>query len=187
MSAKRSERPRGLADGASAEQAEHLRSLLAYDPATGHLTWREDRFTGGGRRRHIVAGQMAGFVDKKHGYRLININDRPYLAHRLAWLHMTGAWPTADIDHINGDRDDNRWHNLRDVRRQVNLQNIRAAKGHKKHGTLLGTAWHAKTQRWRALIKVDGKQKSLGYFRTEAEAHAAYVAAKRRLHEGCTI
>ena len=179
--------PTGLRGATPADQAREVREMLDYDPATGRLTWKADRFCWNGRRRHVAAGQEAGFISTQTGYRMVSVFNRPYMAHRLAWLHMTGDWPAADIDHMNGDRADNCWHNLRDVRRQVNLQNIRAAKGHKKHGTLLGTAWHAKTQRWRALIKVDGKQKSLGYFPTEAEAHAAYVEGKRRLHEGCTI
>lgn len=174
-------------DASQAEWAKRVRELLNYDPETGIIRWRVDRYCWGGRRRHIEAGQIAGTLSKQNGYRFINIDNRPHPAHRLAWVWMRGEYPQADIDHLNGRRDDNRWSNLRDASRLINLQNIRRPKANKKHGNLLGTAWHAKSKAWRALIKVDGRQKCLGYFKTEPDAHKAYIEAKRLLHEGCTI
>ena len=166
--------------------ADRLRELLAYDPQTGAFTWRLARVAWNGRRVIARPGDVAGTVCK-NGYRAINIDGTPRLEHRLAFLWMTGEWPEADVDHINGDRADNRWANLRPASRRMNLQNRRGPSSNRKHGHLLGTAWHAKTQKWRALIKHDGRQKSLGYYETEQAAHYAYVEAKRRLHEGCTI
>lgn len=165
--------------------AETVRAMFDYDPLTGRLSYREDRRCGRGRIS-MKAGDEAG-TQRPTGYRLVNIGGKPMLTHRLAWLHVHGEWPQHDIDHINGDPSDNRLANLRDVPHSVNQQNLRRSTKGRKHGTLMGTAWHAGTRKWRALIAVNGRQKSLGYFATEEQAHQAYIAGKRRYHEGCTI
>ena len=83
-----------------------IKKLLDYDPATGYLTWKETR-------RTKKKGARAGSIDNL-GYRCLAMaNKRTYKAHRLIWKIMTGEEPTGTIDHINGDRDDNRWENLR--------------------------------------------------------------------------
>lgn len=165
--------------------AAKVREMFEYDPLTGRLTWRTDRRCGRGRIS-ALAGTEAG-TQRPTGYRLVNIGGKPMLTHRLAWLHFHGQWPQHDVDHLNGDPSDNRLANLRDVPHIVNLQNRRKAQKGRKHGSLMGTAWHAGTRKWRALIMVGGRQKSLGYYATEEEAHQAYIAGKRRYHEGCTL
>jgi|SRR5262249_13953776 len=86
--------------------AERLREVLSYDPETGTFTWR---VSGGGRRTSGVAGHH----DRAwKGYVCIAVDGRKYRAQRLAFLYMTGDWPPAQIDHINGDTSDNRWANL---------------------------------------------------------------------------
>lgn len=110
------------------------------------------------------------------------------MAHRLAWVHVHGSWPAGDIDHINGDKLDNRIANLRDVTRSVNKENMRSARGDNKVG-LLGV--HVRRQNttrpYVASIRVSGKLIHLGAHNTPEAAHAAYLEAKRRLHSGCTI
>lgn len=168
---------------------QHVREVLNYDPESGIFYWKKNITTGRGRVL-IQAGTVAGTVTTsvpRKPYIAININGCPRLAHRLAWLYVHGVWPTHRIDHWDGNGLNNAIRNLRDVLPAVNSQNMRNVTKGKKHGSMLGTAWHGKTRKWRALIMVDGRQKSLGYFATEAEAHAAYVAGKRVLHEGCTI
>lgn len=97
---------------------------------------------------------------------------------------MTGGWPTNEIDHKNGVKDDNRFGNLRQATHLLNQQNQRKAQRKNKAG-LLGVC--AKRNGFMASIKVNGKNKWLGSFSTPELAHAAYVAAKRKFHEGCTI
>lgn len=109
-----------------------------------------------------------------------------YPTHRLVWLYHHGVMPSGHIDHINGDPDDNRIENLRDVSVMVNRQNIKRAYKSKRRG-LLGAHFNKASGKWAAAICVNYKQIHLGFFATAEDAHAAYLAAKRRLHEGCTI
>ena len=157
--------------------ADRVREVLAYDPETGQFTWRVRTGPRG------VVGARAGTTDLR-GYRRIDIDGCTYWAHRLAWLHVHGTWPEVEIDHINGDRADNRIVNLRSVPRGVNQQNLRRAHKNNRSGLLGVSKWR---NRWGARIKVDGVQTWLGVFDTPQEAHEAYLAAKRQMHDGCTI
>ena len=86
--------------------ADEARELLDYDPATGVLRWKRNMTP---RAR---AGKEAGVIQMGR-YRRGGIRGRYYMSHRLAWLIVTGEWPTQEIDHINGACADNRWSNLR--------------------------------------------------------------------------
>jgi hypothetical protein len=158
--------------------AERLRELLDYDPETGVFTWKK---TNGNRR---LAGSVAGGRQDSAGYLRGGIDGRVYFAHRLAWLHFHGEWPKGIIDHINGDRTDNRIANLRDVSQTVNLQNQRKARG---RSGLMGASWVELRKKWTARIKIDKKVISLGSYQTAEEAHRVYMEAKRRLHIACAI
>lgn len=157
--------------------AERLRELVSYDPMTGVMH----------RKRSIsnktkIGDEIAGV--QQDGYLLGSVDGRQYLVHRLAWLYANGAWPNGDIDHINGQRTDNRIENLRDVPRRINQENIRFARSHSKTG-LLGVS--PKDGRYRARINVHGRAVYIGKFDTAEKAHHAYLEAKRKLHDGCTI
>ena len=156
---------------------EDVELLLSYDATTGHMTWRVDR--GKGR-----AGERAG-TRHPHGYRQIKLKGRLYLTHRLAWLLMTGAWPRHTVDHINGDRTDDRFENLRDVPQGINSQNRRKPQRNNTTGFLGVTE---RQGRFRAAVQSpSGKTHAAGSYATAEEAHAAYIDKKRELHEGCTI
>lgn len=157
--------------------ADRLRELLDYNPNTGAFTRRI-------RRGAQPPGALAGTVNGK-GYRQVFIDGKIYLEHRLAWLYVHGRWPQDDVDHINCVKSDNRIANLRDVPNEINAQNVRRAR--KTHGPL-GCTFDKKVGKWMAQIKLHGNVcKYLGYFDDPDDAHAAYLDAKRKLHDGCTI
>lgn len=156
---------------------ERLRALLRYNRHTGAFTWLQKASS------NTIVGTEAGCLSK--GYRVIRIDGRLYRANRLAWFYVTGVWPEFDVDHRDTDPGNNRWRNLRDVPHAVNNQNLR--RPHRDNeGGLLGTSKIG--SRWRATIGLGGgKTKHLGCFASTEAAHAAYVAAKRSLHEGNTL
>lgn len=157
--------------------AARLRELLHYDWRTGLFTWLQDQKNG-----QIRAGSVAG--TPSGGYILIGIEGRRYRAHRLAWFYMKGKWPSEQIDHRNTVRNDNRWRNLREATREVNTQNLRRAKSTNRLGVLGVREYRG---RFNAGITVNRKRKHLGTYDTPEMAHAAYLKAKRELHEGCTL
>lgn len=158
--------------------AARLRELLHYNPDSGLFTWVVST------TRRIRVGAIAGTLVKE-GYVSIGVDRDLHRAHRLAWLYVYGEWPKHDIDHINGNRSDNRIANLRDVTRTVNLQNLRLAHKDKQSNAPLGV--YTDKKKWAAAIRVNGERVRLGNFNTPEEAHAAYLEAKRKHHEGCTI
>lgn len=153
---------------------EWLKELLHYDPETGAFKWLVDRSS-----RH-KAGSMAGSFNSK-GYLQIMIQRRNYLAHRLAWLYMTGSWPEDQVDHRDLNKANNRWSNLRAANDSQNQQNKAATRNVGSSG-LLGVTWSKAARKWAAQIKVNGKRIYLGLFVEAEDAHQAYLAAKRELH-----
>lgn len=152
-------------------------NVLDYCPRTGVFTWKVSPGP------TDVAGNVAGHLNDE-GYIIISIGYKNYKAHRLAWLCTYGELPSSMLDHINGNRSDNRIENLRQVTNCVNQRNVVAANSNSKSG-LRGAAWSKSVKKWRAQIKVNGKDVSLGYFDTKEEAHEAYMKAKRQHHPEC--
>lgn len=148
---------------------ERLTQLLHYDPETGVFRWRKSR---GGYR----AGSVAGC--KTQGRIVIRVDRRSYLAHRLAFLYMVGAWPPEDVDHINGIGEDNRWVNLRAANNSQNSANRKSA----NPSGLKGASWNKSKRKWEAHITKNYKRHYLGLFPTPEEAHMAYCEAADRLH-----
>jgi hypothetical protein len=145
--------------------------LLSYDPETGEITWRV-------KRGYMRAGSKAGCIGVK-GYAQIGVSGRTYPAHRLAWLLHFGAFPPEQLDHINGDRADNRIANLRACTNTQNQQNVAIRVGVSGH---IGVTWHKRSGKWHARIKHERKRTHLGQFDSIEDAAAAYQAAKRELH-----
>jgi hypothetical protein len=159
-----------------------LRKILAYDDQMAVLRWRVPV------SRRFKAGDIAGCA-RKDGRYVVRVRGSLYYQHRVVWALVHGAWPSGEIDHINGDESDNRIENLRDVSSTVNQQNKRKAFKKSKTG-LLGASpagCPGEIGRYVAFIGGPDGRKNLGYFDTPEEAHAAYVAAKRKIHAGCTI
>lgn len=163
---------------------EVLRQLLRYDPETGKLFWRErgpEWFTSSGRTWNSrYAGTEALAWVMVNGYKQGAVLNRNMMAHRVIWALQTGAWPVADIDHINGDRADNRWCNLREATRTQNNQNRRSIAG--RSSKYLGVSRVKSSGKWDVRIVVDGKQKCLGHYDDEMEAAMVYDEAARTYH-----
>lgn len=151
--------------------------LLDYDAETGLFTWKPRQ--NNNKFNATRAGKTCGRTHK-NGYVDIGINGKKIAAHRLAWLYVKGQWP-AEIDHINGDRADNRLANLRECTHAENCQNY-PVKTSNTSG-FPGVSWHKGAKCWRATIVINRKQKSLGTFDTRLEAYQAYLAAKNELHK----
>lgn len=152
--------------------AQRLREVLHYNPDSGDWIWLKTLSV----RRE--AGSPAGEV-KSSGYLFIGVDGSRYRAHRLAWLYMTGVWPTEQVDHINGVRSDNRWINLRAANNTQNAANMRVrysnivgVKGVKKYEGKRGV-------RWRAAISIQRKTRHLGSFASLEEAQSAYALAAK--------
>jgi hypothetical protein len=153
--------------------AEILRNLLAYDSATGVFSWRV-------RAGPCSAGSIAG-SQTEQGYWVIGIGRKVYKAHRLAYLYMTGEWPSKQIDHRNIDHADNRWNNLRHADASKNKANNPGYRG-RKYDLPKGVyrAWGCRTRPFVAQIRVRGENIYLGSHPTTEEAHAAYSAAANK-------
>ncbi|MFY8105622.1 MAG: HNH endonuclease signature motif containing protein [Elstera sp.] len=150
---------------------ERLKSLLSYDPCSGHFTWLVDR----GMMR--CKGRRAGTPDDT-GYLIIRVDYVIYKAHRLAWFYMTGKWPKEYIDHINGDKADNRWVNLREANPAQNSINSRPRQN--KTG-FPGVSISSKNS-FKAKIKVNNVSVYLGNFATAEEAHEAFKKSAASYH-----
>jgi len=154
-----------------------LKELLHYDPETGEFT----RLVA--TSNVVKVGDIIGKGAKTNWYKRVGIDGRDYYLHRLAFLYMVGDWPRFDVDHISGNRTDNRWCNLRDVPTQTNLQNVRRASSRSKSG-VLGVVHLPHRKRWVSSVQIDGRQQFLGSFKTAQEAETAYLEAKRKHHAG---
>jgi len=154
-----------------------LRELFDYDPETGVFT----RKISNGKR--LRTGKLSGHVSTS-GHLQLFIDGKLHAAHRMAWLYVHGVLPTHCIDHINGNRADNRIVNLRDVTLAENCQNKRFARSDSTTG-LIGVTPHGSS--WRARIQIGSTRKNLGTFATAHLAYAAYLTAKRQFHTTCTI
>lgn len=153
--------------------AERLRQVLIYNEDTGLFTWRISR-------PKCSAGSRAGRERDMNGYWQIKIDYCLYYSHRLAWLYMTGHWPSLQIDHIDGNKGNNRWDNLREVNTKQNQEN-RNSKTRSKSG-VRGVDWSDLQKQWRARIGHHCREIHLGWFATFEEAKAASDAAELALY-----
>lgn len=150
--------------------AKRLREVLRYDPATGIFVWL-DRSEASPQWRARYVGKRAG---SKSG------NGQGYTEHRLAWLYVTGSWPESQIDHINCNRAENRFSNLREATNSENMQNSGARKNNTSG--FKGVAWDKRNKKFIASIGVGGKLLYLGRFFDPRVAAQAYCAAAEKFH-----
>lgn len=151
-------------------------SQLRYEPDTGQFIWLVRKNSRGGT---VAPGKVAG--TPKDGYVQIKIEGQQWRAHRLAWLLMTGSLPDKgrEIDHVNGDRSDNRWVNLREATRSQNATNSGLSK--KNKSGVRGISWIKRDSKWDARIRVNGTLHLIGRFAEKEDAIRARKDAERRL------
>lgn len=151
-----------------------VRQLLDYNPESGAFLWKIATSS------KNPVGSVAGVVNNA-GYRLISIDGKKYLAHRLAWLYVHGVWPKGDIDHINRDKLDNRLINLREATRTQN--NVNSKVRSDNTSGYRGVTWHRDSQKWRVTVHLNKKQYQVGMFESLEEAVEAQKAAQSKLHK----
>lgn len=148
---------------------EELSSLISYDPDLGTIIRKKD-------------GKTLRGMKMSNGYLVHRFFGCNLRAHRIAFALMTGRWPSHDIDHQNGVRDDNRWNNLREATRSQNLRNS-ALRPHSRSG-FKGVYQPKGKQSFTAYISIGNRKVHLGQFRTAAEAHARYMQAAKNVAAG---
>lgn len=160
---------------------EVLRQLLRYEPETGNLFWQARPVESFATQMQAktwntrFAGRKA-FTARAVGYPHGRINGKAHLAHRVIWAMQTGSWPQHQVDHINGDRSDNRWVNLREATEAQNQWNkgVRkdCASGYKGVRRVRG--------KWQARLRTNGHTIQIGGFETAEDAFAAYCEESAR-------
>jgi hypothetical protein len=154
-----------------------LIELLDYDQNTGFFKWKRKRR---GINTNISLGSDNGF-----GYLRITVLGKSYYAHRLAWFYVYGYMPKHQIDHINGNKSDNRISNLRDIPLKANAQNkIKCQKN--SDSKILGVSWHKKAKKWQAHVCVYKERKYLGLFKDIKDAEIAYLNEKEKINYECS-
>jgi hypothetical protein len=162
---------------------ELLRKLLRYEPETGKLFWLSRTLDIVPNERNMnsfnsqFAGKEAFIADNGEGYRKGGIFRRTYKAHRVIFAIAYGRWPTHEIDHINGNKADNRLCNLREATRSQNQRNRKPRGGASKYKGV-----YKKGNYWASAICFNGAQLHLGTFKNELDAYAAYCAASKKHH-----
>lgn len=156
--------------------ARRVRSLTAYNRATGVLTWLY-RPNGPAAWNTRFSGREVGSVNKA-GYRVCQMCGFTVAVHQLIWLHVTGKWPSAHVDHRNRIGADNRWKNLRCASCAQNLWNSKI----NKRNTSGYKGVYRNGPSWSAQITAHRRHYYLGSFPTKRAAFAAYRSFAKKLH-----
>ncbi|WP_241575047.1 HNH endonuclease [Rosenbergiella nectarea] len=150
-----------------------LQRLLNYDPETGLFYWKVRM------SNRVKAGDLAGVINGS-GYRIIAIKGKIHYAHRLAFLWMTGRLPGKFVDHVDGDRSNNIWVNLREASALQNAHNQKLNKSNTSG--IKGVHYDKATNKWLATLKVNGKPTYLGVFSEISQAEAVIKQARQNFH-----
>lgn len=152
---------------------ERLQEVYEYNPDTGLFTHKRH-----GRRGRAPKNAVAGYI-MKTGYVGMCIDRRKYLAHRLAWLYVYGAFPDGEIDHVNLNRADNRLVNIRVCNRAQNEHNTLAHKDNMCG--VKGVTYRKARNKYVAQICIEGKNTYIGIYDTLDDAANAYAESARKL------
>ena len=149
---------------------EHLKSILDYNLGTGIFTWKVNK------SNRCKIGNVAGWSND--GYVAIEINNKQYKAHRLAWLYVNGETPQNLIDHIDGNRSNNKISNLRESTYQTNSENYKTPKTNKSG--VKNVSWYKNLNKWVVSISVKKIKKSIGYFDDIELAELVAIEARNK-------
>jgi hypothetical protein len=157
-----------------------IRAAFDYNPETGILSWKKR--PGIDKPANVFNAEFAGKptgCPNGCGYLRVLWNKKHYVAHRLAWVHFYGSEPTRAVDHINGNRADNRIANLREANDSQNMVNARNRPMNKTgfRGVTL-----RRDGRFYAGTRIKGASVSFGYHNTASEAARAYEDGIRQIH-----
>lgn len=152
---------------------EHVKERYSYNSETGEIFSKINK--------RVVGCETGG------GYLCLNINQKMYKAHRIAWLLHYENWPENEIDHIDGNPSNNIISNLRSAQHFENCKNRKLNKNNKSGHK--GVSWSKKRQKWRVDICIDKKWKIIGFFENiedavisrEKEESKFYGEYKRKL------
>lgn len=166
---------------------ELLREILHYCPDTGVFTWKL-RPNAGRKNKHfnsIWGGKRAGHEERTPSgasYWYICIEGRKVLAHRAAYIYMTGSSPD-EIDHIDRNGTNNEWGNLRGSSRAENMLNKTLYRN--STSGITGVTWHKGQKKWSARVQINNKRKTIGSFDTKEDAFKAVLEARKSLGFSC--
>jgi len=153
---------------------EVLEALFTYEPESGVLAWKSNpKFKG------RAIGKL-GSVRHRTGYLVVGIDRCYYGVHRIIWKMMTGSEPPVCVDHIDGNKLNNRWANLRPATNGQNIQNSKLRKDNKSG--VKGVMWEPDRRKWKAVITTQGRAIRVGRYSTFDEAAAAIAEARLKFH-----
>ena len=152
---------------------EYVRSAFTYDANSGDLFWK-DRADQQPQWNGKFQGRRAGTINDR-GYVIVAIGGRDYRAHRLAWAIVTGEWPLGEMDHVNLNKADNRWANLRLATHSQNNQNKRAQSNNTSG--FKGVSFCRVTRSWVARMKIGERYEVLGRSAAPEGARDLYQSA----------
>ena len=146
---------------------EELKKKLIYYPEEGYFIWSK-------------LGNVAGWT-RKDGYSFIRLNNKLYRTHRLAWLYMYGSFPKNEIDHIDGNPNNNRINNLRLSNSTQNKCNTRLRKDSTSGAK--GIHWYKAYEKWQVKLTYNKKTINLGYFKDFFEACCVVASERNKIHK----
>ena len=150
--------------------ANDFREFMVYDENTGLMYWTKVL------NNRTVPGNLCGNNVDSKGYKRVCFKGKQYRAHRIAWLLHYGEMPTKHIDHINGNKLDNRIANLRLADISENARNAKISKDNTSGYS--GVTYHKKAKKWAASIMYNRKQIYLGVFENILDAVQARKQAE---------
>lgn len=161
----------------------YLKECFSYDPNTGLLIWKVRPLEHFKNKRIFnvwnakYSNKVAGYIENS-GHLAVCISNHEYRIHRLIWKIQSGLDPVALIDHIDRNKLNNKWENLREATKSQNNKNA----SFKNSSGFIGVYFDNRSKKYQAAIRINGKNKSLGYFNTAEEAFKVRSIAEKATH-----